>query len=389
MGFSRRQVVTRVIAVSAFILGIGVWGGSGPLGCGVDPAHQPPTLPLQMTEVGLAKFHNGLANGVDVYGNTLVVAQGVDEQVADAIQPELPSAVLVLDATTFATVGHLDLPGDPIDLVVSGDLAYIAAGDAGLLVVDLQQIDEPRLVTTIASEGYMRVVGISGDLLVAGEGAGILEDDRSDVPHVSVFDLSADPRKPVPLGRLETEGPVSDIVLVDNWLYTAEWELGVGAYDIQAFADGGEMATRRYATPEGKVDGIAVSDGYLYAALIGGAYVNQSGEIRVFDIASTKEVASVGIDMWVRSVVPRDGYVLFAGVDQGGSRIGVAAPGWDIEPEMLMDFHDGFEFTVQLVEIGDVVYGTVVQPTGHLDFSGGCAVNVEQLDTTVRGWRVD
>lgn len=367
-------------------------------GCGTETMG-PPIMPSQATLTAQSLFADALVNEALVYGDYLVITTGVDEQIEPALSEtvSLDSAIQILDKTSLEIVGRLPIETDPMDMVAIGKTLYVASGDA-LAIVDLTVPKAPVLVSSIPTRGYARTVVHTGGLLVVGEGIGTLEDPSQSTatPQLWVLDVSGDPYKPVDIGYITAEGPISDLATDETgWVYTAEWDAGVGAYDVVAFADAGKEAVRRYPTNDGRVDGVAVEGDRLYAALNGGAYMHQNGEIRVFDANGphTKAIASQGIDVWVRTVIPRpDGRVLFVGVDPTGSQIGAAAPGWDLEPVILADYRDNsWQFALDLAEDGDVIHALVAQPTGRLDFggSGGCAIQVDNLDTSLRAFRID
>lgn len=384
----------RLWAVLGLIVTVGIATTGG---CGAE-TFAPPILP-ESASVSLQRdFADALVNDAQPYGEYLLVSTGLDRQVEIAMGPNihLDAALQVLDRETLETVGRLRFETDPMDIEVVGKTAYIASGDA-LVIVDLSVPSAPSLVTSIPTAKYSRTVVHTHGLLVVGQGTGTLE-ELSDAqwPQLWVLDISADPHKPVPVGTLRAEGQVSDLVVgEDGWVYAAEWDAGVGAYNVVAFADAGKETTRRYAVEDGSVDGVELAGDHLYAALVGGSYLDKNGEIRVFDATGSRldEIASVGVDVWVRDVVARDeGYVLYVGVAPQGSHIGAAAPEWGLDPVVLVDYRGAtWQFALDLVDDGDRVHALVAQPTGKLDLSGagGCAIQIDELDTSLRSFEIE
>jgi hypothetical protein len=61
--------------------------------------------------------------------------------------------------------------GKTIGVSASGALAFVAARDAGVLVVDVSRPSAPRLVLTIATPGASWVVARRGDLVFVADGS--------------------------------------------------------------------------------------------------------------------------------------------------------------------------------------------------------------------------
>lgn len=119
--------------------------------------------------------------------------------------------------------GSLKLPDSASDLVLQGNLAYVANGPRGVVVADLTDPKAPTLVKTLATRGAAMRVVIDRGMLYAGLGT----------MGISVWDLG-DPRDPKPLKDLEVPTCVRDLIPTDQglvvtgeetWLLTPEGKL--------------------------------------------------------------------------------------------------------------------------------------------------------------------
>ena len=138
-----------------------------------------------------ATFHGNLA---------LVAVQGLNEQ---------PSELVVIDTTTLSMPvlrGSIDLPGPEVYAVkAEGNLAFVANGEAGVVVVDLKPVglDAPGLpqrLNVVPVVGDARDVAVVGnDLLVAAGSGGLRVHDLLD-PEMGERGFT-----PVPGGAEEVE----------------------------------------------------------------------------------------------------------------------------------------------------------------------------------------
>jgi hypothetical protein len=100
-------------------------------------------------------------------------------------------------------VGSVALPGHAMGVAVSGDLAAVAACEAGVHLVDISQPSAPILLGSYDTPGSARSVWLADSIVhVADWGAGLLALDVSD------------PTAPVPLGGRLTSGLASGTVVV-------------------------------------------------------------------------------------------------------------------------------------------------------------------------------
>ncbi|HED40633.1 MAG TPA: hypothetical protein ENJ13_09420, partial [Chromatiales bacterium] len=101
--------------------------------------------------------------------------------------------------------GQLDIAASRV--VTNGDYAYLAAGEGGLVIVDIKDLSNPRIVSRVTSPGFVSDVDINGNIayLALGE-AGVLTVDVTD------------PSNPVVTEGMEALGDFRvDVVLADDF----------------------------------------------------------------------------------------------------------------------------------------------------------------------------
>ncbi len=125
-------------------------------------------------------------------------------------------------------VASLAMPGYANNVDVAGDTAYVAAGAAGLVVVDIANRAAPRIVASLDTSGQANDVEVRGGLaFVADHGAGLL-----------VIDVS-DPASPALLGSVDTPGLALDVdadgdPAQDDLVYLADGDGGLLVIDVSA-----------------------------------------------------------------------------------------------------------------------------------------------------------
>ncbi|HEX6397418.1 MAG TPA: Ig-like domain-containing protein, partial [Steroidobacteraceae bacterium] len=113
-------------------------------------------------------------------------------------------AYITVETFNPAPIAHFSLPGDAFDVDVNGNHAFIAAGSAGLVVVDVSNAAVPVIAATLATTDAQGVRVKDGKAYVADGAAG-----------VKVIDVSA-PASPTLLGSVDTPGVAQDIAVGDD-----------------------------------------------------------------------------------------------------------------------------------------------------------------------------
>jgi hypothetical protein len=174
-------------------------------------------LPGDAKNVEMVNSLGGWSHEIAVVGNYVYLAIGQKLLVLDVSDPANP-----------VPVSKLLLPRVATDLVVDGDILYVAAGDAGIRVVD---ISNPSMIAEIGSyemdpdTGYrnnkVHHLAIAADRVYATYEGGELR----------VLDV-ANPALPVQIGITQLSGEGLDIVIVGDYAYVAIDNLGLTVLDI-------------------------------------------------------------------------------------------------------------------------------------------------------------
>jgi hypothetical protein len=155
-------------------------------------------------------------------GSLAYVAAGTaGVRVVDTSDPRAP-----------AEVGAYDTPGSAYGLSRQGARTYVADGDGGLLVLDTSDPRRPRRTGALDTTGSARGVAI-------GAGYAYVADGRAGLQVVSL----ANPDRPVLVATLDTPGFVRNVAIAGRFAYVADagyfteasrWVAGTGlrVYDI-------------------------------------------------------------------------------------------------------------------------------------------------------------
>src|SRR5690606_4630383 len=121
--------------------------------------------------------------------------------------------------------GSLDIPASHV--AVAGKVAYLAAGEAGLVIVDISNLDRPRVLSRVNNIGYVYDVSLQGNLAYLALGQkGVLTLDVTD------------PAKPVSRGGFETmAGAFIQVVEATAYSAIGGGYNGVGSSILQESPD--------------------------------------------------------------------------------------------------------------------------------------------------------
>jgi len=153
----------------------------------------------------------GFANNVDVVGNFAYVAAG-----SAGLR-----VVNVSDRRAPQIVGALDTPGNANDVRVVGNRAYVADGSAGLKIIDVTNPAAPTLL------GSFDTAGNANDLVVVGNRVYVADGPAG----LQIIDVS-DPQAPVYLGTFDTPGAASGVDVSGNIAVIADGNSGIRTVDI-------------------------------------------------------------------------------------------------------------------------------------------------------------
>jgi hypothetical protein len=266
-----------------------------------------PTQPTGWQVVGQI---GGPTSAVAVQGNYAYVGVGLQLVVLDVTNPVTPSEVgatapfpyFVEDIAASGTMGYVaaggaglrvvDIsdPANPIELgawdspgyaegvAVAGDSAYLADGPYGLWTIDVADPTNPKPVGSLYDMNYAFEAVVSGNYAyIAAAGAGLLVADVSDPAH------------PVEVGALDTPGYAQGIAVAGEIAYIADaWE-GLQIADVSDPANPSSVSALKTL---GWAFGVTISGTQAYVADAFGGL----GVIDVSDINHPQELG--GYDLW-------------------------------------------------------------------------------------------
>jgi len=115
----------------------------------------------------------------------------------------------------------IDLPGYANNVDIEGDYAYVAAGSAGLIVVDVVDRENPSIIGQLDMDGVSIDVKVAGNMVYMANGeAGI-----------AIIDVT-DPETPSLVGEYNTGGIARDIAVDLRYIYVADDSAGLDIINI-------------------------------------------------------------------------------------------------------------------------------------------------------------
>ncbi len=214
-------------------------------------------------EVGATEPFGWYVEDVAVVGNTaFVAAGGAGLYIVDVSNPARP-----------VVAGSLDTPGYAEGMVVVGRYAYVADGPAGLRVVDIGNPTHLAEVGRAYNLNYAFDVAVEGGYAyIAAAGAGLL-----------VADIS-DPTKPREVGALDTPGYAYGIAVSGTTAYVADGWGGLRVVDI---ADPSRLREIGSVDTPGWAFNVEVQARVAYVA-------DGWGGLRVLDVTKQATPAEIG-----------------------------------------------------------------------------------------------
>jgi len=185
------------------------------------------------------------------------------------------------------------------DVAIVGDIAYVATGVSGLKVMDISDVEDPRIIGSFG--GYVRLIDIAGDMLISQPG----------ILMISI----ADPENPELLGTIEDRDPYvfSEISVSGDYAFIPEVEKdpevnyldgGFRVYNISDPEAPGEVGF--YHTGPTKVIRIVGN----IAFVVGGSYLDGNEYVgddlfiySINDLENLELIASHGIEGGIEDVV--------------------------------------------------------------------------------------
>ncbi|MCK5184697.1 MAG: hypothetical protein KAQ95_10345, partial [Candidatus Heimdallarchaeota archaeon] len=192
-------------------------------------------------------------------------------------------------ADWYAKVGQWDENyGDPLDIHVQNDIAYLAMGPEGLLTMDISNPENPQICGSYKPEK----TDFYGSIVV---------DD--DFTYIGSFDYgleifnTTDIANPMKIGEYSGIGYVNDIAVQDNYIYVTRGSYGFTIFDVtdpyHPFYN-----TRIYSLSGYEYLRLFVEGNYAYALVMDG--------FEIIDISDPNNPYVVSyyseLDMWVEDI---------------------------------------------------------------------------------------
>lgn len=131
------------------------------------------------------------------------------------------TVVDITDPTSPTSIGNYDISGCPMDIVVSGNYAYVVTYTNGLEIIDISKPASPIRAGKYSEGPDPEGVAVSGDYAyIANRGDGLV-----------IIDIS-NPSMPMRIGSYDTEGIAWDVAISGNHAYVADWDNGIVIVDV-------------------------------------------------------------------------------------------------------------------------------------------------------------
>jgi hypothetical protein len=194
---------------------------------------------------------SGYANNVDVNGNFAYVAAGAAGlQVVDVSDPRNPQIV-----------GAMDTTGNANDVRIVGNLVYIADGSAGLQIIDISTPTAPVIVGAVDTPGEAQDVAVSGVRAYVADGDFGLQ----------IVDMS-NPAAPHILGTVDTPGIARGVAVSGNLALVADDAPPGGVAAVRVIGVTNAQIVGSLDLPEGEAKDLAVRGALVYVAAFNGGF---------------------------------------------------------------------------------------------------------------------
>ncbi len=266
----------------------------------------------------------GITQAVAIDGNTAYAGIGLKLSLLNVTNPANP--VLLGFSQPFADSVQ--------DIAVAGSRAYVAAGGAGIGIVDVTDTAHPNILGTWVSSGYAEGIAVSGTTVYLADG-----------PYgLRVIDAS-NPSNPIETGSAFTFNYAFDVAVSGNYAYLA--------------AGGSGLLIANIADPSHPVEvGRQETHGYAYGVAVSGstAYIADAWEgVQVVDISNPANPTLQGNTAtpgWALSVAV-SGTTLYVGDGGDGLRVlNVSKPTAPYE----VGAYEGDGFVLRIAAAGNMVY---------------------------------
>lgn len=185
------------------------------------------------------------------------------------------AASIVVRTFSPVALSTLSIPGYANNVDVNGGYAYIAAGSAGLQVVNVENPNSPSIVGSLDTPGNADDVRVVGNLAYVADGPAGLR----------IIDVT-NPAAPVSVGSVDTPGDAQDVMVVGNRVYVADGDAGLQIIDVTTPASPHILGSVDTA---GTARGVDVSGNFAVVA-----DDSPSGAVRIINVSNPASAQIVG-----------------------------------------------------------------------------------------------
>ncbi|MDM8525288.1 hypothetical protein QUF80_18105 [Desulfococcaceae bacterium HSG8] len=184
----------------------------------------------------------GNAYGVTIADGVAYVADGERGLQIIDINPSDRSSV----------IGWADTPGQAYDVVLSGRTAYVADGTSGLQVIDVSNPSAPRILGAADTPGDARCIAVAGNTACVADGETGLQ----------VIDIS-NPEDPFIKGSADTQGNAYGIAVSGDIAYIAD---GTGGLQLVNISNPSAPVTKGSVNTPGTAYAVTIAGNFAYVA---------------------------------------------------------------------------------------------------------------------------
>jgi alpha-tubulin suppressor-like RCC1 family protein len=234
-------------------------------------------------------------------------------------------------------ISKLAIPGYANSVEVAGKHAYIAAGDAGLVIVDTTTPATPFISGSFDTPGTAIDVRLSGKLAYVADGANGL----------AIIDISS-PFFPTLVGGVDTPGTAQDLQIQGGYVYVADGSNGLQIINVSDPA---------HPVLAGQLGGINTAKGVDVQGTI--AAVGTSNGVSIVDVTNPSAPALLGslAGFDVRDLVISGKFVYLAAYTSGAVVVDITNPAHPTSVANPIDFYPrDVELAPPLALYADVKY---------------------------------
>ncbi|UCD43309.1 MAG: hypothetical protein JSV69_06880 [Chloroflexota bacterium] len=200
-------------------------------------------------------------------------------------------------------------PAEPVnDLIVKDDLAYLALGRAGLVIVDASDPGSPEEIGSFDTRGSANAVATDGQ-------NGYIADGRDGL---RIMDVS-NPFFPREIGAYNTPGYAQDLDLVNNRVYIADGGSGLLLVNVRDKQN--PFLVSSYSV-RGNIRRVAVQGNYAYL----GDNQNQFRVVNISKPQQLEEVATLDVGGEIQDIVLSENRAYLAVGTQGMVIVDISNP---------------------------------------------------------------